>query len=182
MKNIFLVFIFLLFSNFQTLADDRNKELDKLFNDLKIKDKEKSFLIEQKIWNIWSTHPYDKSLTLMLNTGSDLVSENKFYDAIDIFTKVIKLDPNWAEAWNKRATVYYIIGKFQKSQKDIDKVLKLEKRHFGALAGQGLVNIQLQNYEKAIKSYEKAQKIYPAMESPKTMIKEINELIKKQSI
>ena len=182
MKNIFLVFIFLLFSNFQTLADDRNKELDKLFNDLKIKDKEKSFLIEQKIWNIWSTHPYDKSLTLMLNTGSDLVSENKFYDAIDIFTKVIKLDPNWAEAWNKRATVYYIIGKFQKSQKDIDKVLKLEKRHFGALAGQGLVNIQLQNYEKAIKSYEKAQKVYPAMESPKTMIKEINELIKKQSI
>jgi len=182
MKNIFLVFIFFLFSNFQTLADDRNKELDKLFNDLKIKDKEKSFLIEQKIWNIWSTHPYDKSLTLMLNTGSDLVSENKFYDAIDIFTKVIKLDPNWAEAWNKRATVYYIIGKFQKSQKDIDKVLKLEKRHFGALAGQGLVNIQLQNYEKAIKSYEKAQKIYPAMESPKTMIKEINELIKKQSI
>ena len=182
MKNIFLVFIFFLFSNFQTLADDRNKELDKLFNDLKIKDKEKSFLIEQKIWNIWSTHPYDKSLTLMLNTGSDLVSENKFYDAIDIFTKVIKLDPNWAEAWNKRATVYYIIGKFQKSQKDIDKVLKLEKRHFGALAGQGLVNIQLQNYEKAIKSYEKAQKVYPAMESPKTMIKEINELIKKQSI
>ena len=118
----------------------------------------------------------------MLNKGSDLVNENKFNDAIDIFTKVIKLDPNWAEAWNKRATVYYIVGKFQKSQKDIDKVLKLEKRHFGALAGQGLVNIQLQNYEKAIKSYEKAQKIYPAMESPKTMIKEINELIKKQSI
>ena len=182
MKNIFLVFIFFLFSNFHTLANDRSKELDKLFNDLKIKDKEKSFLIEQKIWNIWSTHPYDKSLTLMLNTGSDLVNENKFYDAIDIFTKVIKLDPNWAEAWNKRATVYYIVGKFQKSQKDIDKVLKLEKRHFGALAGQGLVNIQLQNYEKAIKSYEKAQKIYPAMESPKTMIKEINKLIKKQSI
>ena len=182
MKNIFLVFTIFLFSSFQSLANDRNNELEKLFNDLKINDKEKSFLIEQKIWNIWSTHPYDKGLTLMLRTGSDLVSENKFYDAIDIFTKVIKLDPNWAEAWNKRATVYYIVGKFQKSQKDIDKVLKLEKRHFGALAGQGLVNIQLQNYEKAIKSYEKAQKIYPAMESPKTMIKEINELIKKQSI
>ena len=182
MKNIFLVFIFFLLSNIQSLADDRNKELDNLFIDLKNKDKEKSFLIEQKIWNIWSTHPNDKNLTFMLNKGSDLVNKNRFYDAIDIFTKVIKLDPNWAEAWNKRATVYYIVGKFQKSQKDIDKVLKLEKRHFGALAGQGLVNIQLQNYEKAIKSYEKAQKIYPAMESPKTMIKEINELMKKQSI
>ena len=75
-----------------------------------------------------------------------------------------------------------MIGEFEKSQKDIDEVLKLEKRHFGALAGQGLVNIQLKNYEKAIMSYEKAQKIYPTMKSPKIMIKEIKELIKQQSI
>ena len=182
MKNIFLVFIFFLFSNFQTLADDRKKELDKLFIDLKIKDKEKSFLIEQKIWNIWSTHPYDKSLTLMLRTGSDLVSENKFYDAIDIFTKVIKLDPNWAEAWNKRATALYMIGDYQESQNDIDKVLSLEQRHFGALAGQGLVNIKLKNYEKAIESYKRALEIYPTMQSPEIMIKQIEEIIKEELI
>ena len=65
---------------------------------------------------------------------------------------------------------------------DIEKVLELEERHFGALAGQGLVNIQLENYEKAIMSYKKAQEIYPAMKSPKIMIKQIKELIKKQSI
>ena len=76
----------------------------------------------------------------------------------------------------------YLSGEFQKSQDDINKVLKLEKRHFGARAGQGMVNIQLKNYEKAIMSYEKAQKIYPSMKSPKIMIKEIEELIKKQSI
>ena len=64
----------------------------------------------------------------------------------------------------------------------IDEVLKLEKRHFGALAGQGLVNIELENYEKAIMSYEEAMKIYPSMNSPKIMIKEIKELIKNQSI
>ena len=64
-----------------------------------------------------------------------------------------------------------MIGDYQGSQNDINKVLNLEKRHFGALAGQGLVNIQLKNYEKAIKSYEKAQEIYPAMQSPKIMIK-----------
>ena len=72
------------------------------------------------------------------------------YEAVQIFTKVIALDPKWAEAWNKRATVLYLLGEFQKSQDDIDKVLELEKRHFGALAGQGLVNIKLKNYEKAI--------------------------------
>ena len=75
-----------------------------------------------------------------------------------------------------------MIGDYQGSQNDIDKVLDLEKRHFGALAGQGLVNIQLKNYEKAIESYEKAQEIYPAMQSPKIMIKEIQEIINQQLI
>ena len=118
----------------------------------------------------------------MLSEGSTLVKNDQLNEAVSIFTKVIELDPNWAEAWNKRATVLYLLGEFQKSQNDIDKVLELEKRHFGALAGQGLVNIQLKNYEKAIMSYEKAQKIYPAMKSPKIMIKEIEKLIKNQSI
>ena len=62
-----------------------------------------------------------------------------------IFTEVINKDPSWAEAWNKRATVLYMIGNYEGSQNDINKVLNLEKRHFGALAGQGLVNIQLKN-------------------------------------
>ena len=118
----------------------------------------------------------------MLAEGSDLVNEQKFDKAINVFNKVIELDPKWAEAWNKRATLLYMIGEFKKSQEDIDKVLELEQRHFGALAGQGLVNIKLENYEKAIMSYEKAQKIYPSMKSPKIMIKKIKELIKKQSI
>ncbi len=141
-----------------------------------------TFETEQKIWKIWSTHPKKNQLTVMLNKGSELVKNNQFREAVNVFTKVIELDPYWAEAWNKRATALYLSGEFQKSQDDINKVLKLEKRHFGALAGQGLVNIQLKNYEKAIMSYEKAQKIYPSMKSPKIMIKEIEELIKKQSI
>ncbi len=99
--------------------------------------------------------------------------DQNYIKAKDIFTEVINLDQNWAEAWNKRATVLYMLGEFQKSQDDIDQVLALEQRHFGALAGQGLVNIQLKNYEKAIRSYEQAQEIYPAMRSPKIMIKQI---------
>jgi tetratricopeptide (TPR) repeat protein len=102
--------------------------------------------------------------------------------AISIFTEVIRLDPSWAEAWNKRATAYYMVGELQKSQEDIDQVLKLEKRHFGALAGQGMVNIQLKNFEKALESYKRVQEIHPSMKSPKIMIKEIQEFIKNQSI
>ena len=137
---------------------------------------------DRQIWLLWSTHPTNESLTSKLNEGAILLQKRELFQSISIFTEVIKLDPSWAEAWNKRATAYYMIGEFQKSQMDIDEVLKLEKRHFGALAGQGLVNIQLKNYEKALNSYKMVEEIYPSMKSPKIMIKEIQEFIKNQSI
>jgi tetratricopeptide (TPR) repeat protein len=183
MKYLNYIIIIFIISNITNLeANDKNKKLDRLFADLKLKNATLSFKIEQKIWKLWSTHPYDTKLTAMLAKGSDLVNEKKLDEAIVVFSKVIDLDPNWAEAWNKRATVLYMIGDFKKSQDDIDKVLELEDRHFGALAGQGLVNIQLENYEKALKSYQKFQEIYPSMKSTKIMIKQIKNLIKKQLI
>ncbi len=182
MKKFLFLFLFIIITINSTMADERKNQLNKLFNDLKIGNNDLSFKIEQKIWNIWSTHPTNQKLTKMLAKGSDLVNINKFEDAIEIFSQVIKLDPSWAEAWNKRATALYLIGEFQKSQNDINKVLELEKRHFGALAGQGLVNIELKNYEKAILSYQKAKEIYPTMKSPEIMIKQLKILIKKESI
>ena len=162
---------------------DQKKQLDTLFKDLKtIGSRAAAMEIEQKIWDIWVTHPSDRKLTEMLSKGSGYMSQNRLGDAYIVFTEVIALDDKWAEAWNKRATVLYLLGDYQSSQNDIDKVLKLEDRHFGALAGQGLVNIKLENYEKAIKSYEKAQEIYPAMQSPKIMIEQIEQLIKQQLI
>ena len=181
MKKI-LTIIILFFSTTTLIANERNLELDKLFIDLKKNDPTLSKNIELKIWDLWSTHPTDDKLTSILNEGSRLMQDKDLFRAISVFTKVIEIDPNWAEAWNKRATVYYMIGEFEKSQNDIDKVLNLEKRHFGALAGQGLVNIQLKNYEKAILSYQMAEKIYPTMRSPKIMIKQIQDLIKRDSI
>ena len=179
----YIIIIISLFFNFNSLsADGRVDQLDKLFNELKINNSTIANEVEQKIWKIWSTHPNDEKLTSLLAEGSNLVNNEKYNQAIDVFSKTIKLDPLWAEAWNKRATVLYLSGEFEKSQNDIDKVLELEKRHFGALAGQGLVNIHLKNYEKAIESYEKAKEIYPSMKSPEIMIKQIKKLIKEQSI
>jgi tetratricopeptide (TPR) repeat protein len=180
MKNILSIILLFLSTSILT-ANERDAQLDKLFNELK-RNTSSSSSIVQKIWTLWSTHPTDEKLTSILDEGSRLVQDQKLAKAIEIFTDAIKIDPSWAEAWNKRATVYYMIGEFQKSQDDIDKVLELEKRHFGALAGQGLVNIQLKNYEKAILSYKKAQEIYPSMQSPKIMIKQIENLIKQELI
>ena len=163
-------------------AGEKNSQLDDLFNQLKKNDTSINLKAEMKIWKIWSTHPSKEDLTNLLADGSNLVNEKKFNKAYDIFSKVISLDPNWSEAWNKRATILYMMGRYQESQSDIDQVLKLEKRHFGALAGQGLVSIALENYEKAIKSYKEVEKIYPNLESPKIMIPKIEELIKSKSI
>ena len=182
MKKIIILLYLLTLCLTSIKANEIDKKLDQLFNDLLISNDTSSTEIEQKIWKVWSTHPDNKKLTVMLSQGSDAVNNNQLIKAIDIFTNVINQDPTWAEAWNKRATVLYMIGEYQKSQNDINKVLELEKRHFGALAGQGLVNIKLKNYEKAIKSYKKALKIYPTMKSPELMIKEIEALIKQDLI
>ena len=181
MKKI-LTIIILIFSTTTLSANDRDIELNKLFLELKKDIPSLSSRIAQQIWMLWSTHPTDQKLTSILDEGSRLVQDQQYNRAIDVFTEAIELDPTWAEAWNKRATVYYIVGEFQKSQEEIDKVLELEERHFGALAGQGMVNIQLKNYDKAKRSYQKAQEIYPAMKSSKVMIEQIEELIKRQSI
>jgi len=182
MKYIFLYITFsLLFLN-HSIAENRDDKLKKLFDELKINNEESSYLIEQKIWEIWSTHPTNEKLTFRLAEGSSFVRSKKFSKAINIFTEVIEKDPSWAEAWNKRATVLYLLQDYEGSQKDIDEVLKLEQRHFGALAGQGLVNIELKNYEKAIKSYQQALEIYPTMKSPELMIEQIEALIKEELI
>ncbi|WP_440912211.1 tetratricopeptide repeat protein [Candidatus Pelagibacter sp.] len=182
MKKIITFFISLLFFTISSKANDRDIQLNRLFNELKINNAALVYGTEQKIWEIWTTHPTDEKLTLKLSKGTNLMQGNTLSESIEIFSDLIELDPNWAEAWNKRATALYLIGDYEGSQKDIDKVLELEDRHFGALAGQGLVNIKLENYEKAIESYKRAQEIYPAMQSPKIMIEQIEQLIKQQLI
>ena len=181
MKRI-LTIVILFLSTTTLSANDRDDELDKLFLELKKNIPSLSSGIAKQIWALWITHPTDQKLTSILDEGSRLIQDQQLNRAINVFTEAIELDPTWAEAWNKRATVFYMVGEFEKSQDDIDKVLELEERHFGALAGQGMVNIHLKNYDKAKRSYQKAQEIYPAMKSSKVMIEQIEELIKRQSI
>ena len=180
-KILFIFFIFL--SSSSLFADDSNKEIDNLFIQLKTATNfEKSKEIEDKIWDLWTTHPSKNDLTELLADGSSAMMNNKFNTAYDKFTEVIELDPNWAEAWNKRATVLYLMGKYELSQADIDKVLMIEKRHFGALTGQGLVQTALKNYQKAIDSYVEAHKVHPFMKSPLVMIEKLQLQLQKQSI
>ena len=183
MKKIFLIFFLFLFSTNSFAQNQKISDLDGLFEKLKKTNNPMTAReIEGKIWKLWTTHPTQESLTSLLAKGSQYMSQNQLTSAHNVFSKAIELDPNWAEAWNKRATVLYLMGNLELSQNDIDMVLKLEKRHFGALSGQGLVQTALKNYQKAIDSYIEAHKVYPAMETPLVMIEKLRELIKKESI
>ena len=164
-------------------SNERDVKLDHLFEQLKkINNASIALEIEMKIWNIWSTHPTQEKLTKSLAKGSDLISEGRLETAYTIFSTIIDAVPDWAEGWNKRATVLYLMGRYQDSLNDIDEVLKRESRHFGALSGQGLVQIKLGNYKKAIKSYQAAQKIYPSIRAAKVMIPQLKKLIKDEAV
>ena len=184
MKKILFTLIFITITNFTNVyAEERENKLKNLFELLR--DADTSGIanqVEMEIWSIWTTHPYEENLTKLLTKGSILMAENKLYEAYDVFSTVIELDPVWAEGWNKRATGLYLLGRYQESQNDIEEVLKLEKRHFGALAGQGLVQKELKNYSKAIQSYKEVQEIYPSMKAPKIMIPLLEKLAKNEFI
>ena len=183
MKKIFIIFIFYIFTQSASAADKQISELNNLFAQLKaLSNVEEAKKVEDKIWQLWTTHPSEDTLTELLAKGSEYMMQNQLTSAHNVFSKVIELDPKWAEGWNKRATVLYMMGNFELSQKDIDMVLSLEKRHFGALSGQGLVQTALENYEKAIDSYIEAHKIYPSSQSNLQMIEQLSILLQKESI
>ena len=175
--------ILILCGNILADSKDKDVELNQLFEQLKKSDDiSVSRAIEMKIWSIWSKHPTQEKLTQSLAKGSELMAEGELESAYKIFSTIIDSAPNWAEGWNKRATVLYLMGRYYDSLNDIDEVLKLESRHFGALSGQGLVQIKLGNYEKAIKSYQAVQKIYPSIRAAKVMIPQLRKLIKDEAI
>ena len=180
-----LIFSFIFLSNVN--AEDRKSELDKVFTQLKnAKDSSSSLMIGNKIQKIWSVNPSDDRrgfrLTELLYHGTVLINRRELNNAYELFTKIIATESDWSEAWNKRATVLYLMSQYQSSLDDIKITLTLEPRHFGALSGQALNYIELKQYEKAIKSYEDAQKIYPLLDSAKKMLPELRELINDQAI
>ena len=186
MKNILKIVILSLFFFSNVYAEEREKELNNLFKQLKNSKAIEAIEIENKIWKIWSIHPSDDRrgfrLTELLTQGTRLMNVRELRKAYDVFTKIIAVESDWAEAWNKRATVLYLMNQYQSSLDDIKITLKLEPRHFGALSGQALNYIELKQYEKAIQSYRAAQKIYPALDSAKKMIPELQKLINDQAI
>ena len=124
-----------------------------------------------------------------LESGSDTVNllmqralkamETKDYPlSLDLLDSVIDLKPGYAEGWNKRATVFYLMNDYGRSIGDIEQTLKLEPRHFGALSGLGSIFKKLGKDADALKAYERALELHPRhktlQEAYKTLIEELD--------
>ena len=137
--------------------------------------------LEDQIWNKWTRHPNNDYLTNKLENGTYSMYHQQYRMALKLFTDVINEDPKWAEGWNKRATLLFILGDYEKSLDDIEKVLDLEPRHFGALSGRAQIYLSLKEYEKAVDDLRKAKSIYPLIKNGEN-IKLIEKIIKDQQI
>ncbi|MDA7713421.1 tetratricopeptide repeat protein [Candidatus Pelagibacter sp.] len=180
MRVLILVILFLNLSYSTSFAE--KKILNSLFDQLRdVTHPKTAELLERMIWDIWNEHPNNMELTQKLELGTELMQYGDYNYALKVFNNVIDSDPEWSEAWNKRATVYFLMSQFTESLSDIDRVLSIEPRHFGALSGQARIYINLKKYEKAIKSIEEALKFYPAFKNQK-LIPEIQRLINEESI
>ena len=161
MKYILLVISLFSFINLSANADQNDPQLEILFNNLtQIQSEIKARPIISEIWSIWSIAA-DKKTQEKFDLGNQLMSKRQFRESINIFSETIIMQPNFAEAWNKRATVNYLIGNYEDSISDIFSTLELEPRHFGALDGLAEIYFMQDKYYEAAQIYRKILEILP---------------------
>jgi tetratricopeptide (TPR) repeat protein len=163
-------------------ADQTDPRLKDLFEQLHAASSpEAASTIESEIWVIWAQSG-DAALDKVFEIGSRALAVGDTRTALKIFDAIVEKAPKFAEGWNKRATIYYLMGDYQASLADIDRTLELEPHHFGALAGLGLVNVELDRDEAALDAFERVLKVTPQSESAKENIEVIKQRIKDKSI
>ena len=137
--------------------------------------------IESQIWVIWASSG-DPELDQVFEVGSRALAIGDARTALKIFDAIVRKAPGFAEGWNKRATVHYMMGNYEASIADIDRTLELEPHHFGALAGLGLINIELDRDEAALDAFERVLKIIPQSQSARQNLDFVKQRIKDKSI
>ncbi len=179
---LILNLIFILSANAKNHNLNQVTELNKLFDDLsKINNAQDGDILEKKIWAVWNKHPNKKNLTEKLEFGTKLMYQGQYDYALEVFTNIIETDSEWSEAWNKRATLLFLMKDYKKSLSDISKVLDLEPRHFGALSGRAQIYIDLELYQKALTDLKDARKIHPVIRGNK-LINELEKLINGENV
>ncbi len=161
-------------------ADQSDARLDTLFDQLTTTtETDAANRLTEKIWEIWIQTDDSDSQEIM-HQGIDAMNQRDLEKALSLYDTLTQQAPDFAEAWNKRATVHYLLGNISESAVDVKKTLELEPRHFGALSGLGLLYLASGKAEAALAAFERALEVNPHLPGPKNNIESLRNQIKRQ--
>jgi len=132
---------------------------------------------EQGLWLLW-TRSGDAAIDALMARATEAMQSGQYAEAIKLLDQVVKKKPEFAEGWNRRATVHYLAGELRKSIADCDEVLKRNPGHFGALSGLGQIYLQLDDEQKALEWFRRALEVNPNMLSVEMNVRMLEERLK----
>ena len=155
------------------MADQKSEDLPELFGKLQQADSSKqAILIETEIWKKWYERDEDDGGKNMSN-AIGAMSSGRYTVALSLLDQLVTKESDFAEAWNRRATVHYLLGNYKQSLSDIEQTLTLEPRHFGAIAGIGMIMLKMGETEKALHAFERVLDISPKNAGATKSVKEL---------
>jgi tetratricopeptide (TPR) repeat protein len=161
---------------------DHSRGLDFLFGALKAApDDASAKAVEARIWALWLQTPSDTA-ALLMSRAKAAMDARQMDVAIKLLDATIKLRPDYVEAWNRRATVFYLQNDYGRSLADIQQVLAREPRHFGALAGLGMIMQELGDDKHALEAFRKALAVNPHLEKVPDLVKTLTEKVEGRDI
>jgi len=164
------------------VGGDKTRGLDFLFGALKVApDDDSAKHVEARIWALWSQTSSDTTALLMLRANAAMEAKQNDV-ALKLLDAVVKLKPDYIEGWNRRATLHYLQNDYTQSLEDIEQVLVREPRHFGALAGLGMIMQELGDDKRALDAYRKALEINPHLEKVPELVKSLSEKVEGRDI
>lgn len=164
------------------VVTERNAELDKQFQHLKAEKSETGAVpIVSRIWALWMQSGRS-DVDLLMKQAVVAMQVREFDYALAQLDKIIGIAPEYAEGWNKRATVLYLMNEYDRSLADIVETLKREPRHFGALAGRGLIHLARENWKEALEAYRAALAVNPFIQAGSGLIGELERRVGGQEI
>jgi tetratricopeptide (TPR) repeat protein len=172
---------------------DRNRNIEFLFGALKAApDDASAKAVEDRIWAVWTAAGNETTNLLMSRAkraiddagkeGNDTEKDKEYDLALRLLGSIIEIKPDFTEAWNRRATVYFMKKDYANSLADLSKVLAREPRHFGALSGLGLIMQDIGDEKRALDAYRKALDVYPRLKGMTEKVKTLKEKVEGRDI
>ena len=156
---------------------DRTRNLDFLFGALKAApDAESAKQVENRIWALWLASGSDTA-NLLMTRAKSAIDSNNLDLAVELLDAIVKIKPDYIEAWNRRATIRYMRKEFGQSMEDIRQVLKLEPRHFGAMSGLGMILQEFGDEKRALDVFRRALEVNPHLPKIDEMVKSLREKV-----